>query len=331
VKLIDENRINTYWGLKVLSKTKRPGLKALMAVAKIDPKTINARSLGFGLGPRMNASGRLETAQHSLDMLISADPLDALEKAEYLDIMNTSRRASQDKIFKASIIQAEKFINDPVLIVSGIDWNHGIVGIVAAKLLERYKKPVFVLQEIGDGAKGSGRSFGDFDISGAINASEDIITGGGGHKMAAGVTLPTKNINEFRKRVNEYYQKQGLIDQHLLLLPIADAEADLGEITEELVNLISQLEPFGNGNPQPIIKTNDLTVLKKQNLGADAQHVKLSLQDKDGTSMQFIAFNAPKHFFVEIGAKISVWYQPDLNEWHGRRTVEGRLLHLELR
>ena len=331
VKLVDENRINTYWGLKVLSKTRRQGLKALMAVAKVDPKTLNARSLGFSLGPRMNASGRLETAQYSLDMLIATDSFDALEKAEYLDLMNTSRRTSQDKIFKASIIQAEKYINDPVLVVSGVDWNHGIVGIVAAKLLERYKKPTFVLQEMGDEAKGSARSFGDFDIAGAINASTDIITGGGGHKMAAGVTLPTENIDKFRECVNGFYRNQKLVDQHLLLLPIADAEAGLDEVTEELVGMINQLEPFGNGNPQPVIKTNNLIVIDQQKLGADAQHVKMNLRDNNGVSMQFIAFNAPSYFFVEPGSKITVWYQPDLNEWRGRQSVEGRLLHLELR
>lgn len=331
VKLTGENRINTYWGLKVLSKTRRPGLKSLMTVAKIDPALVNARSLGFGLGPRMNASGRLETAQHSLDLLIADNPTEALEKAQYLDDLNIARRSEQDKIFKAAIIQAEKYVDNSVLVVSAADWNHGIVGIVAAKLLEKYKKPVFVLQEKGDETKGSARSYGDFSVAEAVNFSKDIITSGGGHQLAAGVTLPTKNIDKFRDRVNEFYDSQRLIDQHLLLLPIADAVAELAEVTEEVVDLISQLEPFGNGNPQPIIKTNDLTVVKKQQMGSDAQHVKLTLRDNNGRSMQFVAFNAPKHFFAEIGLTVSVWYHPDLNEWQGNKTVEGKLLHLELR
>ena len=136
VTLVDENRANVYWGLKVLSRTRRPGLRALMAVAGVDQATVNARSLGFGLGPRMNAAGRLETAQYALDMLRADDGLTALEKAEQLDLLNTTRRAEQDKIFKAAIVQAEQLVDDPVIVVSHADWNHGIIGIVAAKLLE---------------------------------------------------------------------------------------------------------------------------------------------------------------------------------------------------
>ena len=330
VELVDENRINVYWGLKVLAKAKRLGLKALMAVARVDTNKINARSLGFSLGPRMNAAGRLETAQHALDMLIADDSMIALKKAQYLDELNTIRRIDQDKIMKQAASQAEKYDSDSVLVVSGVDWNHGIVGIVATKLLEKYKKPTFVLQEMGDESKGSARSFGDFSVNDAIKNSEDIIKTGGGHKLAAGVTLPTKNIAAFRKRVNKFYKDQKLIDQQLLLLPKADTLAELAEVTEELVGLIAQLEPFGNGNPQPILKSDNLTVKNIRKLGGDSQHVKLELQDSSGQKMQFLAFNAPDHFFVESGVMVNVWYHPDINEWQNRRTVEGRLLHIEI-
>jgi len=330
VSLTEENRIFVYWGLKVLAKTKRLGMKALMAVSKVEPQTINARSLGFSLGPRMNAAGRLETAQHALDMLIADDSMVALEKAQYLDELNISRRIDQDKIMKQAIAQAEKYESDPVIIVSGVDWNHGIVGIVATKLLEKYKKPAFVLQEMGDESKGSARSFGDFNINEAIKNCKDIVTSGGGHKLAAGVTLSTKNIVAFRKRVNKFYYDQKLVNQQLLLLPKADATAELNEITEELVDLIVQLEPFGNGNPQPILKSENLTVINVHKMGSDAQHIKLELQDYKGQKMQFLAFNAPDYFLVESGVKLSVWYHPDINEWQDRRTIEGRLLHLEI-
>jgi len=329
VALVDENRTNVYWGLKVLSQTRRPGLKALMAVSGVDTKAINTRSLGFGLGPRMNAAGRLETAQHALDMLVAHDPMLALEKAEYLDSLNKSRRFDQAKILKQAIIQAEQYTADPVLVVSGVDWNHGIVGIVAAKLLERYKKPTFVLQEMGDETKGSARSYGDFSAIDAINASKSVIVRGGGHKLAAGVTLLTSNIGAFRESVNKFYKAQKLMNQPALLLPIPDASAGLNEITEELVGLISQLEPFGIGNPQPIIKTENLLVSNIRTMGADAQHVKLELQDSAGQKMQFLAFNAPESYLVEIGTHVSVWFQPNINEWQGRRSVEGQLLHLE--
>jgi single-stranded-DNA-specific exonuclease len=138
VSLTDENRTNVYWGLKVLAKTRRIGLSALMAVAGIDPIKLNARSLGFGLGPRMNASGRLETASHALALLTASTRAEAYEKAQYLDELNSKRQADQALIIKEAIAQAEKYSEDPVLVVSGTSWNHGIVGIVACKLLEKY-------------------------------------------------------------------------------------------------------------------------------------------------------------------------------------------------
>jgi single-stranded-DNA-specific exonuclease len=330
VTLVDENRTFVYWGLKVLSKTNRPGLKALMLVAGVEPSKVNAQSLGFALGPRMNAAGRLETAQYALDMLMTHDSMVAIEKAQQLDDMNRARRAEQDKIFKAAILQAEKYVNDTVLVVSSKGWNHGIIGIVAAKLLEKYKKPTYVLEEMGEESKGSARSYGDFSAADAIRFADDLITKGGGHKLAAGVTLPTKNIDAFRQRVNEFYKQQKLKNQAAKLLPQADADALLHELTEELIDALKTLEPFGNGNPQPIFSSPDLMVVGKRTMGAEGQHLKLELKDAKGTTMQFLAFNAPAHFFLEPGETIRVWYTVDVNEWQGRRTVEGQLLHLEI-
>lgn len=329
VTLVDENRTHVFWGLKVLSKTRRPGLKALMAVAGVRPETVNARSLGFSLGPRMNAAGRLETAQYALDMLIATDPMEALQWARKLDEMNQARRAEQDEILKEALVQAEQLTDDPVLVVSAPGWNHGIVGIVAAKLLERYQKPTFVLAEHDEEAKGSARSYGDFSAADAIRSADDIITKGGGHKLAAGVTLPTANVAAFRKRVNDFYKAQKLAHQAALLLPVADTDALLEEVTEELIATIATLEPFGNGNPQPILRTEALVVQGVRRMGDSGQHVKLSLKT-DVKSIDVIAFNAPDYFFVEQGVSIVAWYAPELNEWQGRRSVEGRLLHLEI-
>lgn len=330
VTLVDENRTHVFWGLKVLAQTRRQGLKALMAVAGVRPETVNARSLGFSLGPRMNASGRLETAQYALDMLVAKDPMEALAFARQLDEMNQKRRREQDEILKEAIIQAEERRDDPVLVVSASGWNHGIVGIVAAKLLERYQKPTYVLAEHGEETKGSARSYGDFSAADAIRASDDIITKGGGHKLAAGVTLPTANIDAFRKRVNEFYVQQELTNQAALLLPKADTDALLSEVTEELIKTIETLEPFGSGNPQPVLRTETLTVFGVRRMGDGGQHVKLTLKDATAKSIDLIAFNAPDHFFVDHGTSVVVWYAPEINEWQGRRSVEGRLLHLEV-
>lgn len=330
VTLTDENRANVYWGLKVLARTKRPGLKALMAVSGVEQEQVNARHLGFGLGPRMNAAGRLETAQHSLDMLRAKDSLVALEKAQQLDALNLARRSDQDKIFKEAIIQAEQYKNSSVLVVSGKDWNHGIIGIVAAKLLEKYKKPTYVLEEMEDEAKGSARSYGDFSAADAIRAADDIITKGGGHKFAAGVTMPVDAIDVFRRRVNDYYDSKKYINQAQLLLPKADITVEkLALVNEDLIRQFETLEPFGSGNPEPVLYAENLLVINKRRMGADAQHVKLEMQDTAGRAMQFLAFNAPEHFFLEPGEHASIWFQPTINEWQGRRSIEGRLLHLE--
>jgi single-stranded-DNA-specific exonuclease len=330
VTLVDENRANVYWGLKVLAQTRRPGLKALMAVANVETAKVNARSLGFGLGPRMNAAGRLETAQHALDMLRTSEEVVAFEKAQLLDSLNQKRRQDQDAIFKAAQEQALQFKDDPVLVVSHPDWNHGIIGIVAAKLLEKYKKPTYVLQEMGVESKGSARSYGDFSAADAIRAADDLIIKGGGHKLAAGVTLLTKNIPEFRTRVNAFYRAQKLQNQAALLLPKEDLSVEsFRHIDEPLLDALAALEPFGNGNPEPVFKSESVRVLAVRRMGNDAQHVKLELEDTTGVSMNFLAFNAPNHFFVNPSEYVTVWFQPTVNEWWGRRSVEGRLLYLE--
>lgn len=329
VTLADENRANVYWGLQVLKKQQRPGLKALMAVAGIEPEQVNARHLGFGLGPRMNAAGRLETAQHALDMLVACDGMAALAVSEKLEELNIKRRSIQDEIFQEACQQADEMSGDRVLVVSSDGWNHGVIGIVASKLVEKYKKPVFIIGERGEEATGSARSFGDFSAADAVRAADDIIIKGGGHSAAAGVTLETKKIADFRQRVNGFYDSLQLTNQERYLLPRADVEiADFSEIDEELVNNLAKMEPFGNGNPEPVLKITTVAVLSIRRMGADGQHVKLTLRDQNGKALQMLAFNAPEELFCEPGQTVAAWFQPTVNEWQGVRTVEGRLLHV---
>ena len=330
VTLEDENRANVYWGLEVLKKQRRTGLKALMAVSGVEPKTVNARSLGFGLGPRMNAAGRLETAQHALDMLVAADGETALTASERLEMLNQKRRGIQDEIFEQACEQAEQLLDYPVLVVNAPDWNHGVIGIVASKLVERYKRPTFIISEHGDEATGSARSFGDFSAAEAVRAADDVIIRGGGHGAAAGVTLAVENIPAFRERVNEFYRSLGLTAQDRYLLPRVDVEIDdFAEIDEQLVADIAQMEPFGNGNPEPVLKLSHGVVLSTRRMGSDGQHVKLTIRDSGERTLQMLAFNAPETFFCEPGHEVVTWFQPTINEWNGQRTVEGRLLHLE--
>ena len=331
VTLADENRANVYWGLEVLKKQQRPGLKALMMVAGVEPEQVNARHLGFGLGPRMNAAGRLETAQHALDMLVARDGLAALAASEKLEELNVKRRSIQDEIFEEACQQADEMSDDRVLVVSSDGWNHGVIGIVASKLVEKYKKPVFIIGERGEEATGSARSFGDFSAADAVRAADDIIIKGGGHGAAAGVTLETGKIGDFRQRVNEFYDSLQLQNQERYLLPRADVEiGDFSEIDEELVENLAKMEPFGNGNPEPVVKITTAIVLSARRMGADGQHVKLALRDKNSKVLQMLAFNAPEELFCEPGDEVAAWFQPTINEWQGVRTVEGRLVHVAL-
>ena len=218
-----------------------------------------------------------------------------------------------------------------MLVVSSGGWNHGVIGIVASKLVEKYKKPVFIIGECGEEATGSVRSFGDFSAADAVRAADDIIIKGGGHGAAAGVTLATERINDFRRRVNEFYDSLQLINQERYLLPRADVEIDdFSEIDEELVENLARMEPFGNGNPEPVVKITTAIVLSARRMGADGQHVKLALRDKNGKVLQMLAFNAPEEFFREPGDEVTAWFQPTINEWQGVRTVEGRLVHVAL-
>ncbi len=333
VQLRDENRANVRWGLEVMRKTRRPGIRALMAVARIKPSDLEARSLGFGLGPRLNASGRLETAQLSLDLLTETDPSKALAIAEKLEAMNIARRTDQDRIFQHAIEKYEERINDPVLIVSDPSWSHGIIGIVAAKLLERYHKPTFVLQELPDGtAKGSARSFGDFSAVDAIRATERHLIKGGGHKLAAGIALQSSAIDTWRAAMTSYYKTLKLGDQIRYLMPNADVTLEgFAMFQETLIRDIAKLEPYGNGNPSPIFKVEPVEVIGRRTMGDRGQHVKYTLADTKNKTFQVIAFNKADEFTAIIGDKVAIWVELTINEWQGRRSIEGRLIRMELK
>ncbi|MFZ1242773.1 MAG: single-stranded-DNA-specific exonuclease RecJ [Candidatus Saccharimonas sp.] len=330
VTLRDENRANVYWGIEVMKKQRRPGLKALLSVAGVTSQSINTQTLGFSLGPRMNAAGRLDSALYSLDMLRAKDELMALEAAQKLDEFNVRRKSIQEDIFTEASRQAETMIDKKVLVVSAPGWNHGVIGIVASKLVEAYHKPTFVIAEHGEVATGSARSFGEFSVADAVRAAEETIIKGGGHAAAAGVTLETAKIPDFRKKVNEYYESLRLTNQDTLLLPRADVELqDFSEVDEQLIQDIAQLEPFGNGNSEPVLKISSALVVGQRRMGSEGQHVKLTVQDSRGQSLKLLAFNAPEDYFVEPGEYVDVWICPTMNEWNGFRSVEGRLLYLQ--
>ena len=322
-----ENRQNTFWGLKVLSKTRRAGLKSMLALAGVKDPT--SSTLGFIIGPRINSAGRLETAEKALDLMLEKDSFVAFEKAKNLDDLNKKRRKIQHEALEIAIQKAEDFKNDKVLVVADESFNDGIIGIVASGLLERFKKPVFVISIEGDVAKGSARSFGDFSASQAVQNASEIIIKGGGHDAAAGVTLPTSKIDDFRKSVNDFYDSLKLKNQLEKLLPKVDIQLeDFSPISVELFEKISLLEPFGNGNDEPTFEIKNAYVIARQEMGDKSQHLKLTLSDGE-REIKMLKFNAPKEFFVEIGEEVDVIFSLGLNEWQGQKNVEGQILHLE--
>ncbi len=322
-----ENRQNTFWGLKVLSKTRRAGLKSMLALASVKYPT--SSTLGFIIGPRINSAGRLETAEKALDLMLEKDAFIAFEKAKSLDDLNKIRRKIQHEALEIAIQKAEDFKNDKVLVVADESFNDGIIGIVASGLLERFKKPVFVISIEGDVAKGSARSFGDFSASQAVQNASEIIIKGGGHDAAAGVTLPTDKIDDFRKSVNDFYKSLKLKNQLEKLLPKVDIQLeDFSPISLELFEKISLLEPFGNGNEEPTFAIKNAYVIARQEMGEQKQHLKLTLTDGE-REIKMLKFNAPKEFFAEIGEEVDVIFSIGLNEWQGQKNVEGQILHLE--
>ena len=322
-----ENRQNTFWGLKVLSKTRRAGLKSMLALAGVkEPKS---STLGFIIGPRINSAGRIETAEKALDLMLEKDAFVAFEKAKSLDDLNKVRRKIQHEALEIAIQKVEDFKNDKVLVVADESFNDGIIGIVASGLLERFKKPVFVISIEGDVAKGSARSFGDFSASQAVQNASEIIIKGGGHDAAAGVTLSTDKIDDFRKSVNDFYDSLKLKNQLEKLLPKVDIQLeDFSPISLELFEKISLLEPFGNGNEEPTFEIKNAYVIARQEMGEQKQHLKLTLTDGEN-EIKMLKFNAPKEFFAEIGEEVDVIFSLGLNEWQGQKNIEGQILHLE--
>ncbi len=330
VTLLNENRANVFWGLRVLSKTRRPGLRALVSISGVKLKDINARHLGFLLGPRLNAAGRLETAQLSLELLKTNDPNRAVEIAYQLQDMNQKRRAEQDRIEGEANDMALKFKDDPVLVLSDATWSHGIIGIVAARILEKFKKPTFMLQEMGEYSKGSARSYGDFSAVEAIKAANEWLIKGGGHKLAAGVTLKTSHIPNFRRALNDFYRSLKIDNQENYLKPVADLNLDNFACFErKFISLLNQLEPFGHGNPEPVFCLEKAKIVSKKSMGSNGQHIKLGLVDSSGQLFSVVGFNCSDKVNHQVDDIVKIWVTLIENEWRGVCNVEGRLLNIE--
>lgn len=327
--LTGENRILCYFGMKVLAKTRRPGLLEICKIAKV--KEINSETIGFGIGPRLNAAGRLKTAEIALNLLRTSSHAEAAKLAKKVEDLNRERKTAQDQAMQ-EIEQRAPGEKTSVIIETG-PWHEGVIGIVAGRLVEKYHKPAFVLTEVSNGIyKGSGRSFGDFNLAEALNYAKEAIISGGGHAGAAGVKVAKKDLYAFREKINAYYDSLNLKNQTKYLKFTPDlALSDLADIDLDLIAELSTLEPFGQGNEEPIFLLEDFKINQVVLLGANKNHLRIDFTDNEGQTIKTIAFFAPENWLkLTPDDHVSALIKLVKNEYAGIQTAEARIVDLSV-
>jgi single-stranded-DNA-specific exonuclease len=322
--LRDENRIMSYYGMVVLGKTRRRGLQELAKVAKVDLSKLSTHAIGFQLGPRINAAGRMKSADVALGLVQAESRAEAIAAANELDGLNTKRREAQDKAVKEIAVDEK----DAVIVVCG-EWHEGILGIIAGRLLEIYQKPTFVLTELEGGVlKGSGRSFGEFSLAEALqHLPEDLLSSGGGHAGACGLSIKKKDYARFKKEINQYYISLNLKNQERFLKQQSDIVLkDFAELTPELYDEICKLEPFGPGNEEPIFEYSGVVTAKRI---LKDKHLSLELSDGERHLRLMDFYSSEANLAIETGKTVRVQFTLSRNEWGGRVKIEGAIISLE--
>lgn len=318
-----ENRRFCKYGMLVIEKTRRPGLKELMANAGVS--RLSGDAIGYQIGPRLNAAGRMESAEIALELLMTDQRVRAAKLARDLGILNERRKHQQNTAVQEI---AERGLHDGPVIIEQGEWHEGVLGIIAGRLVEEYKKPAFVLSELDGRLKGSGRSFGDFNLAEALDVCREYMIGGGGHAAACGLSLEKDRLEDFRNAMNTYYDSLGLENQERFLGVHEDlAVEDFEELSLEFVDELRGLEPFGEGNQVPVFLLPEVRINSAARLGTEGKHLRLDVQDKNGHAMKLMWFNAPEeHLNVSAGEVANVWMTVEENEFRGIRNVEGRVI-----
>ena len=322
MKLQDENRIVVKEGLKRIAHTKNLGLRALIRANQLDPAKISAYHIGFIIGPCLNAGGRLQTAKLALGLLLAEDEREAEELAAELKILNDQRKdMTQEGVIEAQAKVEEHYREDKVLVVFLPDCHESLAGIVAGRIREQYNKPTLILTYGEDGAKGSGRSIEAYHMFQGLVEVQDLLTKFGGHPMAAGFSLPLENVGEFRRRLNENAR---LTPEDFVPKVWIDIALPFEYVSEELIEELELLEPFGNGNEKPQFAQRDLFIRSVRVMGKNRNVVKLMLVNEQGTALDAIVFTEGNRFLEEMGDKrrMDVVYYPTINEYNGRRSLQ---------
>lgn len=318
-----ENRIIVKEGLKKLSSTSFEGLKALICVNNLEGAEITAYHVGFVIGPCINASGRLDTAARSLELLLADNMEDAMKLADDLYDLNQSRKAmtEQGKGQAIQSIEENNLGKDRVLVVYLPDCHESLAGIIAGRIREAYNKPVFVLTKGADGVKGSGRSIEAYSMYEELVKCSDLLTQFGGHPMAAGLSMEEKNIELFRRRLNDNCT---LTEQDLIPKIMIDVPMPISYLSKKLTEQLKVLEPFGKGNSKPLFAQKNLRAVGIRVFGRNRNVAKMLLIDGNGIKMDAVYFGEAQEFvdFVQAHDTISVTYYPEINVFQGRENLQ---------
>ena len=319
-----ENRILVKEGLKRLPDTRNKGLQELIRANGLENGKITAYHIGFVLGPCINASGRLDTAARSLSLLQAESREEAARLAGDLTALNQSRKALTELGKEAAIKQVEETSlgQDRVLVIYLPDCHESLAGIIAGRIREKYHKPAFVLTKGETCVKGSGRSIEAYSMYEELVKCADLMIQFGGHPMAAGLSIEEKNIEAFRRRLND---NCSLTADDLIPKIVIDVPMPVSYITKNLVNQLSLLEPFGKGNTKPMFAQKGLRALNLRILGKNRNVAKLKLMDDTGTAIDAVYFGEAEEFagFISVHETISVTYYPEVNRYQGRETLQA--------
>ena len=320
VPLTGENRTLIRAGLERLSQSDRPGVQALLENAGIAGKALTSTNVAFTLVPRINATGRMGAPERAVRLLISGYEEEAEVLSEEICADNEERRRVEAEIAEAAFadIEAKGYMKDRVVVVDGENWHHGVIGIVASRVTERCGKPCMIISRGETEAKGSGRSIEGFSLFEAICACGDLLIKFGGHPMAAGITLKPENIEAFRKRINQYAA------EHFPQMPTQtvtlDCKLNPAALSVSMAQSLTQLEPFGNGNPQPVFGLFNMDLSNVTPVGGGG-HLRLTLE-KNGAVITAMRFNTkPEELPYHIGDKIDLAVQLEAREFRGQPSL----------
>ncbi len=323
VPLVDENRVIAKLGLKLVNQTKNLGLKEILNLAGF--KKIDSVAISFGVSPRINACGRMGHQEDALELFLTDDPIEARKYSQKLEEYNRLRQDIEKKIYEEAVIDAEKEIDKPCIILGSENWHHGVIGIVSSKITEKYYKPSILLCIEGEDAKGSGRSVSGFDLHEAIVDCSKYLKHFGGHSMAVGLSLNSKDIDKFKEEF-ENYAKEKITDK---IVPELDIDSIITEkdINVDAIKELDLLEPFGEANSRPVIIYKNLKILSIRTL-SDGKHLKLTVKG-DNSVVDVIGFNLGNYAdLYQIGDKIDIVGNLEINSFNNTEKVQVNLKDL---